>query len=111
MTFPTKGGEWTPDAVRVFRWEQLYRQLDVQQELRKAAAWLEANPTRRKTDRGMPKFLVGWFNRATPRAADWSDRAAMRSDYDRWKQAGGCRHQPRCPHFTACQVVSQRKSA
>lgn len=33
-------------------------------EFQKAALWLLTNPTKRKTERGMPKFLNAWMGRA-----------------------------------------------
>ena len=38
--------------------------VDVTAEYTKAAAWLSANPAKRKTARGMAKFLFGWCERA-----------------------------------------------
>lgn len=51
--------------------EALNRQADAaqrltkaQQEAAKARAWLEGNPTKKKTRRGMKKFLNGWLARS-----------------------------------------------
>ena len=38
--------------------------VDVLAECRKALCWIEMNPTRKKTARGMPKFLNGWISRS-----------------------------------------------
>lgn len=45
------------------RWRELYPAVDVMQELRKMAGWLEANPSRRKTAKGINSFIVGWLSR------------------------------------------------
>jgi hypothetical protein len=50
-------------------WQELYLGLDVEAEARKALAYVRENTGRRKTPRGMPAFLVRWFNRATDRGA------------------------------------------
>lgn len=42
----------------------IYGEKTVEQELLKAHAWLEADPKRRKTPRGMGRFLNGWLSRA-----------------------------------------------
>jgi hypothetical protein len=34
-----------------------------------------------------------------------------RLEYEAWKAAGGCTHEPRCSSYATCQVVSQRKKA
>lgn len=45
------------------RWAELYPAVDVTQELRKMAGWLESNPSRRKTAKGINKFINGWLAR------------------------------------------------
>jgi hypothetical protein len=64
MTFPVNGGSktWSLTKKQVEEWAALYPGLDVIAECSKSLAWVRAN--RRKTSRGMPKFLVGWLNRA-----------------------------------------------
>lgn len=56
---------WALREAQVRAWQDVYPRLDVAAECRKAAAWLEADGGRRKTAKGMPRFLVGWLNRAT----------------------------------------------
>lgn len=64
MEFPTRSGTWTlPPEKRREYWES-YPGLDLESELRRARQWLRDNPKRRKTDRGMPRFLTNWLNRA-----------------------------------------------
>jgi len=70
LAFPTvgkNGAEWRLRQALVDEWQVAYPNLDVLAECRKALAWLNANPGRRKTARGMSTFLVTWFNRATDR--------------------------------------------
>lgn len=38
--------------------------IDAMGEYRKALLWLNANPARKKTRRGMPAFLLRWFDKA-----------------------------------------------
>lgn len=70
LVFPTvgKGGtEWRLRRAQIQEWATAYPNLDVLGECRKALAWLNANPGRRKTTRGMPTFLVTWLNRTVDR--------------------------------------------
>jgi hypothetical protein len=46
----------------------IYGEKTVEQELWKAHAWLEADIHRRKTPRGMGRFLNGWLSRASSMA-------------------------------------------
>lgn len=66
LVYPTRGTppEFVLTSRQVEHFEGLYMGIDVRQELLKALAWLEASPERRKTARGMPRFLVNWLNRA-----------------------------------------------
>ena len=43
----------------------IYGEKTVEQELWKAHAWIEADPKRRKTPRGMGRYLNGWLSRAS----------------------------------------------
>jgi hypothetical protein len=44
-------------------WQELFPAVNVIQELRKMAAWAEANPQRRKTDKGIRRFIVNWLSK------------------------------------------------
>jgi hypothetical protein len=48
---------------QVSRWEGLYPAVDVPQTIREMIGWLEANPTKRKTHRGVLRFIVSWLSR------------------------------------------------
>jgi hypothetical protein len=47
--------------------DPIYSGVDILGELRKAAIWEDSNPTRRKTARGLPRFLTSWMERAQNR--------------------------------------------
>lgn len=49
--------------AQVDEWSGLYPAVDVMQELRKMAGWLDANPNKRKTARGILRFVNGWLAR------------------------------------------------
>lgn len=42
-------------------WKELFPAVDVMQELRKMKAWCDANPSKRKTKRGVKAFIVKWL--------------------------------------------------
>lgn len=65
MTFPVDGQHAHFHVLKndVEKWQKFYPSLDVQSELLKMAAWLDANAERRKTKGGMPRFVVNWLNR------------------------------------------------
>lgn len=47
----------------VAEWRQSFPAVDVMQQLAAMRSWLNANPTKRKTKRGMRKFVVSWLDR------------------------------------------------
>lgn len=48
-------------------WKELYPAVDVLQELRKMKGWCDSNPERRKTCRGIRRFINSWLARAQDR--------------------------------------------
>ena len=58
------GDTYTPDDADVIAWEKAYPAIDVYQELNAMESWLDANPTRRKTPKGIKRFVNSWLARA-----------------------------------------------
>ncbi len=48
--------------AQIDEWSELYPAVDVMQALRKMKGWLEANPKKRKTKRGILHFIVNWLS-------------------------------------------------
>ncbi len=46
---------------QVPKWRKAYPDVDIIPTLREQLAWLEANPGRRKTKKGIVRFINGWF--------------------------------------------------
>lgn len=55
-------------------WKESYPAVDVEQELRSMAAWADANPTKRKTRRGIEKFINGWLIRSQKEQSSSSEK-------------------------------------
>ena len=69
VALPLKTGEdfsITQDNVK--EWEALYSGVDVTQQLFNMRGWLLANKERRKTKRGIMRFVNGWLARENERA-------------------------------------------
>ena len=58
------GTMWAPSDEQVAKWKTLYPAVDVDQELNAMVGWLDANPTRRKTKRGISRFCNTWLSKA-----------------------------------------------
>lgn len=66
-------GEMYPvSKEKADRWCELYPAVDVSQELRNMAAWLEDNPARRKTKAGILRFCNGWLAREQDKGRKFS---------------------------------------
>lgn len=57
------GAEYAITQENVDVWKQLYPAVDVMQCLRNMKGWLMSNPQKRKTARGIKRFITGWLSR------------------------------------------------
>lgn len=53
--------EYPIHEKRISEWEALYPAIDVRQEIRKYKGWANANPTKRKTRRGILSSMNSWL--------------------------------------------------
>lgn len=61
------GTDYDVPLPRIEKWSGAYPAVDIKQELYKMAAWLESNPVRRKTRRGIDRFINNWLSREQDR--------------------------------------------
>lgn len=62
--FPLKDGTFfEPEESYVDELKAAHPQLSVEYELRRARLWLISNPGKRKTEKGMKRFLTSWMGR------------------------------------------------
>lgn len=54
---------FTPSEEDISRWQQAFPGVDVRAALLRARAWVDADPKRRKTARGMKRYLTAWLGR------------------------------------------------
>ncbi len=59
-----RAATWSATESAIRSLSAAFPSLDVVGECRKAKAWVEANPAKRKTASGMRRFLVNWLSRA-----------------------------------------------
>lgn len=62
------GGEYAVKAADIELWRDAYPAADIFAELKKMRAWLDANPQRRKTAKGIKRFITGWLEREQNRS-------------------------------------------
>ena len=68
-TLPLNDGtEYHISKAQINEWRELYPAVAVQQQCRNMKGWLMANPTKRKTSRGIVNFITNWLKREQDRA-------------------------------------------
>jgi hypothetical protein len=60
----SNGSLWKPTVAKVQEWQGTFPVMDLDAQLRLAGQWLKDNPAKRKTERGMHRFLFAWLERA-----------------------------------------------
>lgn len=64
ITLPLNDGSDHPVTMKELeRYTELYPAVDVKQDLRNMAGWLESNPAKRKTRSGIRRFITNWLAR------------------------------------------------
>lgn len=58
------GAEWRPKISDYESFCKLYPGVDVEKEINKMAAWCMSNPTKRKTQKGIMRFVNNWLSKA-----------------------------------------------
>ena len=81
-TLPAVGGKKVAISKEQFeKWQTLYPAVDVMQELKKMDGWLNANPTRIKTAKGIPRFVNSWLARQQDKAKPTQRRQDVLPSY------------------------------
>lgn len=62
--------KWELPPEKVSEYQTSFPGIDVHREMLKAGQWLIDNPAKRKTAKGMPRFLSGWLGRCKPDVQD-----------------------------------------
>lgn len=68
------GTEWRPDQALFAEYARLYPNVDVKQQFNEMRGWCLSNPAKRKTPRGIKRFVNGWLSRE-------QDRGGTRRQY------------------------------
>ena len=81
------GTEYGITEEQCREWSALYPSVDVLQQLRNMRGWLLSNKERRKTKRGIGRFITGWLSREQDRGHSSRgernrDKVKTASDYD-----------------------------
>lgn len=68
-------------------WVELYPAVDIMQELRKMKGWLDSNPTKRKTKRGISRFINSWLARTQDSGGNKKDeKQEKKNSFNNFRQ-------------------------
>ena len=70
------GTEWRPDQALFAEYVRLYPNVDVKQQFNEMRGWCLSNPAKRKTPRGIKRFVNGWLSREQDRGGSRRKYAA-----------------------------------
>jgi|SRR5690554_24905 len=76
--YNTEGEQYPVTQSQIDGWQEVYPAVNVLQEVKKAKAWLQANPAKAKTYRGMAKFLNGWMSRQQDKGGSMPSQQGQR---------------------------------
>ncbi|GGY87800.1 hypothetical protein [Shewanella fodinae] len=68
LPLTAKDGEYHVPESDLKKYRECFPALDVMQELRQMLAWLDANPTNRKTRTGIKSFITRWLSKSQNKA-------------------------------------------
>lgn len=66
IEIPLKSGSHEVKKADIARWREIYPGVNITRELLKMAEWCRANPERKKTKRGVNRFITSWLGRVKP---------------------------------------------
>ena len=73
--------EWLPSEDDLEGWLRLYVGVDVIRELARMREWCKSNPTKRKTRKGIRRFVQTWLDREQNRPNKYGSGATQKDKY------------------------------
>lgn len=112
FSFPVVGGAtWSHGDRLHVEYQAAFPHLDLHAEYAKARAWLVANPSKKKTPRGMPKFLFAWLERAQNAGRAAAKPADPRCYFHRTFPNVSRKHPPGRSYTEGCPDCKHLKAA
>ena len=88
------GTEYGVTEEQCREWSELYPAVDVFQQLRQMRGWLLSNKERRKTKRGISRFITNWLAREQDRGRGGRSDGERRETHGAVSSTGGGQGQP-----------------
>jgi hypothetical protein len=68
------GNDWQPTATDLHIYKNSFPNIDIASELRKMECWCHSNPAKRKSKKGIMRFVNRWLSNTRPTPVSTSTR-------------------------------------
>lgn len=69
---------------KIAEWKDVFPAVCVEEQLKRMVVWCNANPARKKTRRGIERFITNWLTREQDRCGRYSNYATGKDNLEEW---------------------------
>lgn len=69
---------------KIDAWKDVFPAVNVEEQLKRMVVWCNANPTRKKTRRGIERFITNWLSREQDRGGRYCDSVHNKNNLEEW---------------------------
>lgn len=69
---------------KIAEWKDVFPAVCVEEQLKRMVVWCNANPARKKTRRGIERFITNWLTREQDRGGRYSNYATGKDNLEEW---------------------------
>lgn len=69
---------------RISEWKDVFSAVNVEEQLKRMVAWCNANPTKKKTRRGVERFITNWLSREQDRGGRYWGLVSDKNRLEDW---------------------------
>lgn len=69
---------------KIDAWKDVFPAVNVEEQLKRMVVWCNANPTRKKTRRGIERFITNWLSREQDRGGRYCGEVHNKNNLEEW---------------------------
>lgn len=69
---------------KIDAWKDVFPAVNVEEQLKRMVVWCNANPTRKKTRRGIERFITNWLSREQDRGGRYCGGVRSKNNLEEW---------------------------
>lgn len=70
--------------IKIEEWKEAFPAVNIENQLRRMLVWCNANPKRKKTRRGVERFITNWLSREQDRGSNYSGQYSIKDNTEDW---------------------------